>query len=49
MKCLNLTQKYAKRDAMQSFCLMNSNYIREKFFFLPEIEQVAKYNSFKQS
>jgi hypothetical protein len=33
MKCLTLTQQYAKRDEMQSFCSMNSNYIREKVFF----------------
>jgi hypothetical protein len=47
MKCLTLTQKYAKRDEMQSFCSMNSNYIREKVFFFPKYNKLQIYNSFK--
>jgi hypothetical protein len=33
MKCLTLTQQFEKRDDMQSFRSMNSNYITEKIFF----------------
>ena len=44
MKYLTLTQQNAKRDEMQSFCSMNSNYIKEKVSF-SKIQKVTKNNS----
>jgi hypothetical protein len=43
IKLLTLTQQNAKRDKMQSFRSMNSNYIREKVSF-SRIQQVTKHN-----